>query len=460
MFANDDRPGVMLAGAAATYIERYGVAPGRRAVDLHRTTTRRRPCASTLAAAGIEVVETVDARRGPSSSTPARTSTARLAAVRIAPPAPSGDGGPSTVRPSRRTCSLVSGGWNPNVALWTPCPRHAPVRRAHRGVRPGCAGSGRPIEASARPPATSRASARSRRSGSCRRSTRRAERRLGAATTSISGRDATVASLQRALGAGLESIEHVEALHDDRHGCRPGQDLGRRRERDRRRRSSARTSARSACPTYRPPTSARSASPSSPAATAAPSPTRSGTTSIQPWHVAQRRGLRGCRPVETAAVLPASTASRWTTPSCASAARRGPGSRSWTRRRSARSTSRARTPGVFLDRVYTNTFSTLKVGSCRYGLMCTADGMVFDDGVTARLADDRFLMHTTTGNAAAVLDHLEEWLQTEWPDLRVRAHERHRAVGDGRRRRAARRARSSRALCPGPRPRAPRPSRS
>ena len=39
--------------------------------------------------------------------------------------------------------------------------------------------------------------------------------------------------------------------------------------------------------------------------------------------------------------------------------------------------------GVFLDRVYTNTFSTLKVGSCRYGLMCTADGMVFDDGVTA-----------------------------------------------------------------------------
>jgi sarcosine oxidase subunit alpha len=77
--------------------------------------------------------------------------------------------------------------------------------------------------------------------------------------------------------------------------------------------------------------------------------------------------------------------------------------------------------GVFLDRVYTNTFSTLKVGSCRYGLMCRADGMVFDDGVTSRLAEDRFLMTTTTGNAAPVLDHLEEWLQTEWPDLRVHA---------------------------------------
>ena len=76
---------------------------------------------------------------------------------------------------------------------------------------------------------------------------------------------------------------------------------------------------------------------------------------------------------------------------------------------------------VFLDRVYTNTFSTLKVGACRYGVMCRVDGMVFDDGVTARLADDRFQMTTTTGNAAPVLDHLEEWLQTEWPELRVRA---------------------------------------
>jgi sarcosine oxidase subunit alpha len=53
--------------------------------------------------------------------------------------------------------------------------------------------------------------------------------------------------------------------------------------------------------------------------------------------------------------------------------------------------------------------------------MCKADGMVFDDGVTSRIGDERFHMTTTTGNAAAVLDHLEEWLQTEWPDLRVHA---------------------------------------
>jgi sarcosine oxidase subunit alpha len=74
---------------------------------------------------------------------------------------------------------------------------------------------------------------------------------------------------------------------------------------------------------------------------------------------------------------------------------------------------------VFLDRIYTNMFSTLPEGQCRYGLMCKADGMVFDDGVTTRLGKNHFLMTTTTGGAARVLAWLEEWLQTEWPDLKV-----------------------------------------
>jgi sarcosine oxidase subunit alpha len=75
--------------------------------------------------------------------------------------------------------------------------------------------------------------------------------------------------------------------------------------------------------------------------------------------------------------------------------------------------------GELLDRVYTNLMSTLAVGMCRYGMICTVDGMVFDDGVVMRLGEDRFLTTTTTGNAAAVLDWLEEWRQTEWQDLRV-----------------------------------------
>ena len=74
---------------------------------------------------------------------------------------------------------------------------------------------------------------------------------------------------------------------------------------------------------------------------------------------------------------------------------------------------------VFLNRVYSNAWSQLAVGKCRYGLMLGEDGMVMDDGVTARLGERHYLMSTTTGNAAAVLGHLEEWLQTEWPELKV-----------------------------------------
>ena len=73
----------------------------------------------------------------------------------------------------------------------------------------------------------------------------------------------------------------------------------------------------------------------------------------------------------------------------------------------------------FLNRVYTNGFLKLPVGKARYGIMCTPDGMVFDDGVSLRLADDRFFMTTTTSGAAKVLEWLEEWAQTEWPELDV-----------------------------------------
>jgi len=75
--------------------------------------------------------------------------------------------------------------------------------------------------------------------------------------------------------------------------------------------------------------------------------------------------------------------------------------------------------GVFLDRMYTNRMSNLAVGSIRYGLMLGLDGMAFDDGVAMRLAEDRYVVTTTTGGAAAVLDRFEEWLQTEWTDLHV-----------------------------------------
>ena len=73
----------------------------------------------------------------------------------------------------------------------------------------------------------------------------------------------------------------------------------------------------------------------------------------------------------------------------------------------------------FLNRVYTNAWSKLAVGKCRYGLMLNEDGMVYDDGVTTRLGENHYIMTTTTGGAANVMSKLEDYLQTEWPELDV-----------------------------------------
>ena len=73
----------------------------------------------------------------------------------------------------------------------------------------------------------------------------------------------------------------------------------------------------------------------------------------------------------------------------------------------------------FLNRVYTNAWSKLGIGKCRYGLMLNEDGMVYDDGVTTRLGENHYLMTTTTGGAATVMNKLEDYLQTEWPELKV-----------------------------------------
>ncbi len=75
--------------------------------------------------------------------------------------------------------------------------------------------------------------------------------------------------------------------------------------------------------------------------------------------------------------------------------------------------------GRFLDMLYTNMMSSLKPGKCRYGLMCSENGFLIDDGVVARIDDDTFLCHTTTGGAERIHAHMEEWLQTEWWDWQV-----------------------------------------
>jgi sarcosine oxidase, subunit alpha len=73
----------------------------------------------------------------------------------------------------------------------------------------------------------------------------------------------------------------------------------------------------------------------------------------------------------------------------------------------------------FLNRMYTNPWKALEPGRCRYGLLLKEDGFITDDGVSARLAPDRFHLTTTTGGAARVLNMMEDYLQTEWPDLDI-----------------------------------------
>ncbi|TFL18499.1 sarcosine oxidase subunit alpha [Jannaschia formosa] len=73
----------------------------------------------------------------------------------------------------------------------------------------------------------------------------------------------------------------------------------------------------------------------------------------------------------------------------------------------------------FMNRMYTNPWTKLAPGRCRYGLLCGDDGFIRDDGVIGRLSQDRFHVTTTTGGAARVLNMMEDYRQTEWPDLQV-----------------------------------------
>ena len=73
----------------------------------------------------------------------------------------------------------------------------------------------------------------------------------------------------------------------------------------------------------------------------------------------------------------------------------------------------------FLNRIYVNNVTSLRIGDCRYGLILKENGVIFDDGIVARLAPDHFLVGTTSGNSAKIYHWLEEWHQCEWPELAV-----------------------------------------
>ncbi|MEU8381555.1 2Fe-2S iron-sulfur cluster-binding protein [Streptosporangium sp. NPDC048865] len=475
-FAGNDLPGVMLAGSARAYANRYGVLPGRRAV-VFTTGDSAYAAARDLAAAGVEIAAVVDTRAtgepgGPGGSggsggpgglgevevlTGHHVTRANgehgVTSVTVSrrpsqAATPSGTTGPGTVPAGEREIEadllLVSGGWNPAVHLFGQAggtlryderlgsfvpgsTRQAvEVAGAARGLLTlaACMEDGAAAGARAAEQAGFRAHPTSAFTG------RAGEASPSAPTEHVwlvpaddyrthfvdLQRDVTVADVMRATGAGLRSVEHVKRYTT----AGTGHDQGRT--------SGVLTSGVVAhvlgvdiselgTTTFR--------APYLPVSFAALAGRDRGAlhdpvrvTALHEWHVAHgapfenvgqwkrpwyypREGedmeaavLRECRAVrEAAGAMDASTLGKIDI--------QGPDA------------------AELLDRLYTNMMSTLKVGSIRYGVMCRPDGMVFDDGTVIRLAENRFLVTTTTGNAAAVLDWMEEWLQTEWPSLRA-----------------------------------------
>ncbi|MFI8219052.1 sarcosine oxidase subunit alpha family protein [Streptomyces sp. NPDC085932] len=456
VFAGNDRPGVMLAGAVRTYLGRYGVAAGSRAV-VGTTDDSAYDTVADLHAAGVAVAAVVDTRAERSAraaevaaATGVRILTASAVtgtagAPRITSVTVRGidaDGEP-TGAPESFDCDLlaVSGGWNPVVHLHSQ--RQGRLRWDEdlaafvpdgtvrdqwivgaangtydldgclaEGARAGAlaaAEAGFPVPVPPPPAAPPTA----------------ATRPLwlvpgtdGTWDTHFVDlqRDVTVADVRRSTGTGMRGVEHVKRYTS----------LGTANDQ-------GKTSGVNAIgviagilggsPGEIGTTAYRA--PYTPVAFAALAGRERGelfdpqrTTSLHAWHVAHGAVFENVGQWKRPRYYP-----RPGEDMDAAVARECRAAREGVAFMDASTLGkieiRGADAGEFLNRVYTNAFKKLKPGTARYGVMCRPDGMIFDDGVTLRLDDNRYFMTTTTGNAAAVLDWLEEWLQTEWPHLDV-----------------------------------------
>ncbi|ALE74711.1 ferredoxin [Pseudonocardia sp. EC080625-04] len=434
-FADNDRPGIMLASAAREYLHRYGVLAGQE-IAVFTTDDAAYAAAADLAGAGARVT-LLDAR----GTAPAeRAATCREAGVevRTGTVVVGTDGGADGAVTAAHTAGpdgagtvpcdllLVSGGWTPSAHLFSHVRGELVYDPALGAFRPGPALAGTEVVGAANGTLDLAGCLFEGAGGDAPSVPPEPPRTPTAVLWRTPGDparqfvdlqcDATVADIERAVGAGMRSVEHVKryttigTAHDQGRTSgmiasgitaellgRPDGDLG--------------------TTTFRPPFT--------PVAFAALAGRERGvlfdpvrTTAVHPWHVAHgavfedvgqwkrpryyphpgedmdTAVLRECAAVRRdVGILDGSTLGKIDV--------QGPDA------------------GELLDRVYTNMMSTLKVGRVRYGVMCGNDGMVVDDGTVLRIGPERFLLTTTTGNAAAVLDSLEDWVQTEWPDLRV-----------------------------------------
>ncbi|MDQ0677729.1 sarcosine oxidase subunit alpha [Arthrobacter pascens] len=474
VFENNDRPGIMLASAVRSYLNRYAVAAGQRVV-ISTTNDSAYALASDLRAAGVKVAAVVDARprltgvaaaaveagtRVLIGSAVANTSTStaagtngdgRLDAVTVRS---INDDGELTSGIEHIACDLlaVSGGWSPLVHLHSQ--RQGKLRwdDGLAAFVPGTVvpnqqvvGSGRGsfdlVDCLAEGISAGAAAAIAAGFTSAVEPSPIGEPKASAPTRQLwlvpgeTGtpddwfhhfvdfqRDQSVADVLRSTGAGMRSVEHIKrytsiSTANDQGKTSGVNAIGVIAAALRQAGEASRGIGDIGTTTYR--------APFTPVAFAALAGRQRGElfdparkTSIHPWHVSRgalfedvgqwkrpwyypqdgedmdEAVLRECAAVrESVGFMDATTLGKIEI--------------------------RGKDAGEFLNRIYTNAFKKLAPGSARYGVMCMADGMIFDDGVTLRLDEDRYFMTTTTGGAAKVLDWLEEWLQTEWPDLDV-----------------------------------------
>jgi sarcosine oxidase subunit alpha len=469
VFADNDRPGIMLAGGARTFLHRYGVLAGRAAV-VFTTDDSAYAAAVDLADAGVAVRAVVDARPEPPArwrdacarrNIPVRAGQVvtgtdgveRVSAALVAPLSPSRTapvGVPG--EPERIDCDLllVSGGWNPAVHLFSQAggrlrydaalgafvPGDVLARTSVAGAAAGvfdlagCLGEGRRAAAAALddlglsdPGGAVPDDARPGAEDGPERTPTLVLWRVpdaGGETRSVQfvdlQRDATVADIARAVGAGMRTVEHIKryttigTAHDQGKTSgviasgitaellgRPIEELG--------------------TTTFRPPYT--------PVAFAALAGRNRGslfdperTTAVHAWHVARGAVWEDVGQWKRPRYYPQPGEDMETAVLRECAAVRG-GVGILDGSTLGKIDVQGPDAAAFLDMLYTNMISSLKVGSVRYGVMCRTDGMVLDDGTVLRLDRDRFLVYTTTGGAAAVLEWMEDWLQTEWPHLRV-----------------------------------------
>jgi len=458
VFADNDRPGIMLAHSARTFLHRYGVLVGRAAV-VFTTNDSTYVAAFDLADAGVRIEAIVDARELVSDALrhecerrgiPLRTSavvTGTRGDDRIKLDLVADFDGVNVGPTEAVSCDtlLVSGGWNPAVHLFSQARGVLRYDSALGGFVPGEHLAGVSVAGAANGVMNLAGCLREGRDSAEAALSELglpsgvsaplpdvpvAETAPGLVLWRVPGReqdqfvdvqrDATVADVARAVGAGMRSVEHIKRYTTIGTAHDQGKTSGVI--------ASGITAELLGLPiealgttTFRPPYT--------PVAFAALAGRDRGalfdpvrTTALHDWHIAQGAVFEDVGQWKRPRHYPLGGESALESMDAAvlrecAATRSGVGILDGSTL--GKIDVSGRDAAELLDRIYTNLMSSLKVGSIRYGVMCGVDGMVIDDGTVLRLAEDRFLVYTTTGGAAKILDWMEEWLQTEWPQLQV-----------------------------------------